>query len=190
MAGARGPGSTARRLLVAAPDMLDPNFARAVVFMVEHDDGGALGIILNHPSETPPDELDDDWRALVRSPELVFVGGPVQLGEATIAFARATRIEPSDSWEPLVGRVGSVDLGVSPFDVHAHLDALRVFSGYSGWAAGQLDHELSQGGWHVVDADPEDLLTPDPANLWRRVLRRQGGALAIAANQPADPTVN
>ena len=102
------------------------------------------------------------------------------------------RVEDSDAWQPLLGRVGTVDLGRTPAEVSANLEAVRVFAGYSGWGPGQLDAELEQEGWFVVDAHPDDLLTPDPESLWRVVLRRQGGDLAVSANYPrdAEPTAN
>ncbi|MET0275364.1 MAG: YqgE/AlgH family protein [Acidimicrobiia bacterium] len=183
------PASVARRLLVAVPELLEPTFARTVVFMVEHNPDGALGIVLNRPSDAPPDELREEWRSFVHEPAVVFIGGPVQLNEATIALGRVARVEPSDAWQPLLGRVGSVDLA-EPREAHPHLEALRVFSGYAGWAPGQLDDELAHGGWHVFDADPGDLLTASPSTLWRDVMRRQGGAFAMAANRPTDSTVN
>jgi putative transcriptional regulator len=183
--------STARRLLVAAPTLLDPNFARAIVFMVEHTDEGALGLVLNRPSGTDVDAVLPEWNVVAAEPARVFVGGPVQLGDAVIGLGRVAAPEPpSEGWEPLLGPVGTVDLGVSPGDAHPRMEAVRIFAGYAGWGPEQLDGELAQGGWFVVDADPADLLTPAPEDLWRRVLRRQGGELAMAANHPGDPTVN
>jgi putative transcriptional regulator len=182
--------STAHRLLVATPALLDPNFARTVVFMVEHTSVGALGIVLNRPSETVVDEVLPDWGSLAVPPASVFVGGPVQVGEAVIGLGRPRAVVPGAGWEPLLGAIGTVDLGVSPLDAHPAMEAVRVFAGYAGWGPDQLDGELEQGGWYVVDADPADLLTHAPGDLWRRVLRRQGGDLAVAANHPGDPSVN
>jgi putative transcriptional regulator len=184
------PASTTRRLLVATPVLLDPNFARTVVFMVEHNDEGALGIVLNRPSDTGIDDVLPEWRTLAVPPASVFVGGPVQLGEAVIGLGRARVVEASPGWEPLLGSVGTVDLAVSPLDAHPAMEEVRVFAGYAGWGPEQLDGELEQGGWYVVDAEPTDLLTTSPADLWRRVLRRQGGDLAVVANHPGDPSVN
>jgi putative transcriptional regulator len=70
------------------------------------------------------------------------------------------------------------------------VDRLRVFAGYAGWEGGQLERELAEGAWYVLDADPEDALTSEPGGLWRFVLRRQGGKLALVSNFPADPTMN
>ncbi len=101
-------------------------------------------------------------------------------------LARVGDLDPGDgdAWQPLIGRIGTVDLGRDPHDARADLEAVRVFAGYSGWAPSQLEDELDAGGWFVVDALPDDLLTPHPAGLWRAVLRRQGGDVAVSANYP------
>jgi putative transcriptional regulator len=185
-----GPESASRKLLVAMPALRDPNFARCVVFVIEHDVEGAVGLVLNRPTDATVAEALPDWASLAAPPGVAFVGGPVQQHEAVFGLARAERVEDSDAWQPLLGRIGTVDLGRDPAAVRADLEAVRVFAGYSGWGPGQLDDELAQDGWYVVDALPDDLLTPDPEGLWRRVLRRQGGDLAVAANFPHDPSEN
>jgi putative transcriptional regulator len=184
--------STARRLLVSVPTLADPNFFRTVVFMVEHTDDGALGIVLNQPTETAVDAVLEAWGPYAAPPAVAFVGGPVQQHEAVIGLARVGGIDASDAWQPLLGRVGTVDLARDPVDAHPDLEAVRVFAGYSGWAPGQLDGELAAGGWFVVDAHPDDLLTSDPSGLWRVVLRRNGGDAAVSANYPlgGGPTDN
>jgi putative transcriptional regulator len=184
--------STARRLLVSVPTLGDPNFFRSVVFMIEHNDDGAVGLVLNQPTDAVLTDALPDWADVAAPPAVAFVGGPVQQHDAVIGLARVGRVEDSDAWQPLIGRVGTIDLGRAPIDVRGDLEAVRVFAGYSGWAPGQLDAELVGGGWFVVDALPDDLLTPDPAALWRVVLRRQGGDLAVSANYPLDsgPAVN
>jgi putative transcriptional regulator len=181
--------STARRLLVAVPTMLDPNFFRTVVFVIEHTPEGALGVVLNRPSEADLTDALPDWSDLVGEPAVAFVGGPVQ-PDAVIAVARVAAPIGNGGWQPLVGEVGTVDLGRSPADLGENVEVVRVFAGYAGWGPGQLEGELAQGGWYVVDAQPGDLLTPRPADLWRSVLRRQRGDLAVAANFPMDPGSN
>jgi putative transcriptional regulator len=178
--------STARRLLVSVPTLHDANFFRSVVFMIEHNDDGALGVVLNQPTETRVDTVLDAWAPYAAAPAVAFVGGPVQQHEALIGLARVAALDPGDgdAWQPLVGRVGSVDLGRDPRDARPDVEAVRIFAGYSGWGPSQLEGELDAGGWFVVDAHPDDLLTPDPAGLWRAVLRRQGGDLAVSANYP------
>jgi putative transcriptional regulator len=182
-------------LLVSVPTLGDPNFFRTVVFMIEHTEEGALGVVLNQPTGTRVDEVLEDWAPYAAEPAVAFVGGPVQQREALIGFARVADLDPGDgeAWQPLLGRVGTVDLGRAPLDARPDLEAVRIFAGYSGWGPSQLEGELAAGGWFVVDALPADLLTPDPAGLWRAVLRRQGGDVAVAANYPLlgeGPAVN
>jgi putative transcriptional regulator len=181
---------TARRLLVATPTLRDPNFFRTVVFMIEHTSDGALGVVLNRPSTAELTEALPEWCHLAADPSVAFVGGPVQSHEAVIGLGRSAAADSGGGWEPLLDHVGSVDLGLAPAEVRPDIDAVRVFAGYAAWGPGQLDAELSLGGWYVVDADASDLLTSEPDSLWRRVLRRQGGDLAMAANSPLDPTTN
>ncbi len=181
--------SVAGRLLVALPTMQDPNFTRTVVYVIEHSADGALGVVLNRPSSVDFDDALPQWQDLLAQPAVPFVGGPVQ-PDAVLALARVVRVEASDGWQPLLGRVGTVDVARRPDDVRPEVEALRVFAGYAGWGSGQLDAELSVPGWYVVDAEVEDFLTADPAGLWRAVLRRQGGDLAAAANYPQDPNAN
>lgn len=182
--------SAARRLLVAVPTLADPNFFRTVVFMIEHNDDGAVGLVLNRPTDARLTEALPEWAEVAAAPAVAFVGGPVQQEEAVIGLARVGMVEDTDDWQPLLGRVGTLDLSGSPSEVKADLEVVRVFAGYSGWGPGQLDEELDQGGWFVVDADPEDLFVAHPASLWRTVLRRQGGDLAVSANYPLEPGVN
>ncbi len=184
--------STARRLLVANPTLVDPNFFRSVVFVIEHNDDGAIGLVLNRPTGADLFEAVPEWASVAAPPRVAFVGGPVQSDDAVIGLGRVAHcdgpepVEELAGWQPLIDRIGTLDLGCSPGDVRVDLEAVRVFAGYSGWGPGQLDDELAHGGWFVVDAEADDLLTHDPARLWRAVLRRQGGGLAVAANFPID----
>jgi putative transcriptional regulator len=91
---------------------------------------------------------------------------------------------------PVTGRLGTVDLGSVPDDVDAPVETLRVFAGHAGWGPGQLEAEIDEGAWVVLDAAPDDVLCATPDRLWRLVLRRQGGKLAWLANVPLDPTTN
>jgi putative transcriptional regulator len=177
------------RLLVATPDLRDPNFARTVVLVLEHDDDGALGVVLNRPSETDVAELFPDWRAAVPEPTVAFVGGPVS-PDSVIALARGDRDEAVDGWIPFHDTLGTVDLARNPADLLVEVRAVRVFAGYAGWAPGQLEGELELGGWFVLDAEPDDAFTPEPDELWASVLRRQGGTTAWFAMCPPDPSLN
>ena len=177
------------RLLVAAPGLVDPNFDRTVVLLLSHGEEGALGVVLNRPSGV--DVLDPlpAWSRLVATPSVVFVGGPVQQ-DAVIGLGQARGEPLADLWTEVSGRVGVIDLSRDPDEVGGHLDEVRLFSGYAGWDQGQLEGEIDAGGWFVVDAEPEDALSREPDGLWRRVLARQPGQLALYANYPADPSNN
>lgn len=175
------------RLLVASPSMHDPNFDRTVILVLEHGEG-ALGVVLNRPSETSIEDPLPLWRAQAAEPSVVFVGGPV--GEAAICLAHSPRSGVGSGWQQLFAGLGTLDVALPPEEVGVPIDGLRVFAGYAGWGAGQLEAEIAAGAWFVVAAEPGDAFSPDPAGLWRRVLRRQRGMLSTVATFPSDLSVN
>lgn len=181
------------RLLVATPELGDPNFFRTVVLMLEHTPDGAVGVVLNRPTETGLGEAAADWEGwdeLAAPPAVVFVGGPVSQTAVICVASRVTGAEPPDEdaegFQPVVGALGVADLRRPPGAV----EAARIFAGYSGWGGGQLEGELAAGAWWVLDAVPDDALGAEPDELWAQVLRRQGGRLALFAACPPDPTLN
>jgi putative transcriptional regulator len=176
------------KLLVASPALRDPNFDRTVVLVLEHNEDGALGVVLNRPSELDLAEALPEWGRLALEPAVVFVGGPVQSG-SLIGLAAAWTDATVEGWTPLTGRVGAVDLE-HPETLAAEVGEVRIFAGYAGWAAGQLEGELEVGAWFVLDAAPDDAFSPEPDRLWRTVLRRQGGRLALLAGYPGHPEWN
>jgi putative transcriptional regulator len=180
--------STKGKLLVATPPLGDPNFDRSVVFVLEHTDEGAVGVVLNRPR--PDDRLDElgDWTTLLTEPATAFTGGPVET-DALIALAEA-HLPDETAWTIVAGELGSVDLTRSPADVAARIDRLRIFRGYAGWGPLQLDGELDAGAWIVLAAEAGDVFHPHPDQLWRLVLRRQGGRLAWIADAPDDLSMN
>jgi putative transcriptional regulator len=177
------------RLIVAAPPLVDPNFDRTVVLMLEHGADGALGLVLNRPSDTDLADAVPEWGGLACEPPAVFLGGPVS-PESVIALAQSPERDEGDGWVPITPGIGTVDLGRAPGDLPVTIDRVRVFVGYAGWAPGQLESELEQQAWFVVDFDLGDAFDPNPEGLWRRVLRRQRSRIAIFANSPGDPSVN
>jgi putative transcriptional regulator len=178
------------KLLVASPALQDPNFKRTVVYLCAHGEDGAFGLIVNRPINGAPigDHLPQ-WMEHVSLPAVLFQGGPVE-ASAAFGLARLQRRPPTEGWLPVQEGVGLLDIGLDAGAIAGDLDGLRVFSGYSGWAAGQLEGEIAQEAWFVVDARPDDLFTPEPEALWREVLRRQPGKLAMFAYFPEDPTLN
>lgn len=179
----------AGRLLVATPRLADPNFARSVVLVLDHDDDGALGVVVNRPSGLALNAVLPTWADTVVAPALLFAGGPVSTDSA-LAIGLAVRDLPDEGFKRLAGDYGLVDLDVEPWEVAAGLAGVRVFSGYAGWGGGQLEAEIDEGSWYVVDALPSDVFTGRPEALWRSVLRRQPGELSYVATFPDDPTMN
>lgn len=186
-----GTPPTKGRLLVATPPLEDPNFDRTVVYVLEHHHDGALGVVLNRPTPEPLDEPLDRWADLQATPQTVFEGGPVE-PDALIALALATHplAEPTDELSPVAGRVVSADLSTDPALIAGAVTSVRVFRGYAGWGPGQLDGEIEVGAWLVLDAEPDDVFGATPTQLWRTVLRRQGGRLAWLADAPDDLSAN
>jgi putative transcriptional regulator len=182
---------TKGRLLVATPPLADPNFDRTVVFVIEHHDDGALGVVLNRPSGEILAEPLERWGELQTAPGGVYAGGPVET-DALIALARVRG--PLDDGDehlsPLTSAIASADLGTDPQLMAAAIEGLRVFRGYAGWGPGQLEGEIDAGAWLVVEADPADVFTSDPNGLWRAVLRRQPGRVAWLADAPDDLSWN
>jgi putative transcriptional regulator len=183
------PGSVRGKLLLAGPQLLDPNFFRAVVLILDHDEQGAFGLVVNRRSEIPLDSVLERWAPFARPDAYVYLGGPVA-PEAGFALARAGPAEVA-GLSPLPGGWAVIDLEADPVIVGPELLSLRIFSGYAGWTAGQLDLELmADGGWIVVDAEVGDPFAADVDDLWSAILRRQRGALARLANYPLEPRFN
>lgn len=180
---------TAGQLLVSVPDLGDDNFDQAVLLMIEHDEQGALGLVLNSPSSTPVVEHLPALEPLVVAPEVFFVGGPVAVGGLLALGRRAIDAEVTHA-TPLAGPVVLVEPAALINGEVEGLDVARLYTGYSGWAPGQLDAELTSGAWHVVAPLPDDVFTSDPEHLWRRVMRRQGGRMAAQSLYPDDLSVN
>lgn len=177
-------------LLVATPALLDPNFVATVVLLLDVDDEGALGVVLNRPSPVAVAEVLEPWGEAVAEPEVVFQGGPVGT-EAALAVALLR--DPDDEpvgFRGVHGRLGLLDLD-TPLELLAgSLDQVRIFAGYAGWGPGQLADEVDEGSWYVVPAQDSDAFRDDTEMLWRDVLRRQPGELAWHSTRPVDPDLN
>jgi putative transcriptional regulator len=180
------------RLLVATPALADPNFDRAVVLLLDHDDEGSLGVVLNRPTLVGVGDVLEPWAALAGRPQVVFQGGPVSLDSALALAVVPGEVGTADplGWRRVHGAIGLVDLEAPPELLAAELGSLRIFAGYAGWAPGQLEDELADGAWYVVESEPGDVFSPDPERLWRAVLRRQRNELAMVATYPDDPSLN
>jgi putative transcriptional regulator len=155
------------KLLVASPDLLDPNFARSVVLMIQHDDDGGVGLVLNRSSQA---RLKAIWEQLCDEPcpiELrVMHGGPV---EGPLV---ALHTEPALAEREIVSGVylaARKDLVIGL--VAAHAAPLRIYVGYAGWASGQLEAEIQEGSWGVADATSSLVFGDDGEALWQQLTR-------------------
>ncbi|ALX04183.1 MULTISPECIES: YqgE/AlgH family protein [Aeromicrobium] len=179
----------AGRLLVATPEIAAGPFARSVVLLLDHDEDGALGVVLNHPLEADVEDVLPAWAAVVDAPDCLFQGGPVATDAALAVGVLGSSAVPVPGWRSMTGPFGLVDLdGPPPQD--GALRGLRVFAGYAGWGPEQLEGELEEGSWLVVEARDDDLLSPVPERLWRDVLLRQDDDVRLLSTYPEDPGLN
>jgi putative transcriptional regulator len=178
------------KLLVAGTSLNDPNFARTVVLLLAHGDQGALGLVLNRPTVTSVSSPLPEWEELASEPAVVFVGGPVTEGTICLARVKSDTSAPTSGFIPLQGTLGTVNLESDPALVAPSLEQLRIFAGYAGWGPGQLEAEMEAGAWWALDARDEDTFCDEPGDLWKKVLRREGGLLALASSYPSDPSLN
>jgi putative transcriptional regulator len=177
--------SLAGKLLVATPLLNEPTFLRTVILVCAHDDQSSLGLILNRPvrSESVLEHLPI-WSSVASAPSVLFEGGPV---EPAVALSLGQAKSPPEGFA-VVGTTGLVELqGADPTTAYQRV---RVFAGYAGWSAGQLDGEVRDNAWFVVAAEEGDIYSTQPESLWRDVLKRQRGQLALFADTPLDPHAN
>jgi putative transcriptional regulator len=174
-------------LLIAAPSLLDPNFRRSVVLMLEHAEEGAIGVVLNRPSDTEAREAVPDLRPVLLDDDPVFIGGPVE-PETVIALADHTDPETADA--VIAGTIGSLEFDDDPDRLADSVSRARVFAGYAGWGPGQLEDEIEEEAWFTEPAIPADVFSDDPERLWANVLERMGSRYALLARMPEDPRWN
>ena len=174
-------------LLLASPTLRDPNFARSVVLIGAHSEDGAMGVVLNRPSAVTVAEAVPALGEAVGEDEPVYVGGPVHQSSIVVL---AEFLDTSNA-----GLLVLDSIGFPSSD--ADLDGLagttvrgRVFAGYAGWSAQQLEAEIEDGDWIAHDAGPEHIFSELPSELWRTVLEDMGGSYALVARMPLDPSVN
>lgn len=179
-------------LLLANTDLLEPTFRRTVIYVVEHNEGGTLGVVLNRPSETAVYNVLPQWSELASKPKAMFVGGPVKRDAALCLAVLKVGADPDGTpgLRHVAGRTAMVDLDSDPETVAPFVDGLRIFAGYAGWTIGQLEGEIERDDWIVLSALPADVLAAPRADLWGQVLRRQPLRLAMLATHPIDISRN
>ena len=174
------------QLIISGGDLHDANFRHTVVLIGEHDEEGAVGVVLNRPLDLPMEQAVPALADLTGPGEPVFRGGPVEPDQAVLLVDLE---DPRTLDVPVVGSVGFLTGEVSA-EVRPGVRRARVFVGHAGWGPGQLEAELETGSWVVANAEEDDIFTREPGRLWRRVLERQGPEYAAMARTPFDPSMN
>ena len=198
---------------MALPTLEEPTFHQTVILMLVFGaTEGALGVVLNRPNEVPVGALLPGWEHLAAPPDSVFVGGPVARDQVIcLATLKGSAAVGGPDAEPVPGcaplpdaggglggspsgpgsaRLATVDLNRDPSEVEHAISQVRLFSGYAGWSAGQLEAELRTGSWLVLPAEEGDAFSDDPDGLWTRVLGRQPGHVALYAKAPPKLSFN
>lgn len=173
-------------LLIAGPSLWDPNFRRTVVLIGHHDEDGAVGVVLNRASSLTVVDVVPTLAELVPDGESLFLGGPVQREAAVVL---ADFVEPERAEILALGSIGFLPEEVEA-DAIGGIRRARVFAGYAGWGAGQLEAEMESGSWIAEPARPDDVFTVEPDRLWERVLARKGHDYDLLRFMPVDPSLN
>ena len=176
------------KLLLAGPALKDPNFDRTVVLITEHSEEGAMGLVLNRPSNATVDDAVPDLAWIEGGDAVVHVGGPVA-PDGVIVLAE---------WDDptLAAVLVEEDLGFVPGDAPSQealelaIRRARVYAGHAGWGPGQLEAELAEEAWIVEAPLRDELFSAEPEALWPAVLRRMGREFALLATMPPDPSLN
>lgn len=176
------------KLLISEPFMSDHQFRRTVVLLVEHNEEGSVGFVLNRPISAKLPEL---MEGIPNIDSPIFLGGPVE--QDTLHFIHRWETEIFGTkmiaeelyWGGDFAEITQkLALGIiSPKDI-------LFFVGYAGWSAGQLDEEIAQKSWIVAPLEVELLFQNQPENLWRNVLKSLGKEFQVMANYPEDPRMN
>lgn len=178
--------SLAAHLLISSAGLHDPNFRHTVVVIGAHNEEGALGVILNRPTEILVVEAIPVLADLSAPGARLFEGGPVQPTQPILLAELDGSVHPD---VPVVGNIGFL-AGEIEDSLRTSILRARVFAGYSGWGPGQLEAELSEGSWIVEPACDDDIFTDEPEALWKRILERKGGRYRQIAMVPKDLRVN
>lgn len=176
--------------MLASVGMPDGRFAQTVIYLLDCDEAGSLGVVVNQIAETDLDDVLPQWAELVCPPRLLFSGGPVSPNGAVCVARLSNPKEEPPGWRRVTDDIGLLHLDTPVELARGAYSDLRIFAGYAGWDAGQLESEILRGDWYRTDGRPEDVFGADPDTLWRRILRRMGGDLALMSTWLADPDRN
>lgn len=173
------------RILVATPALADPNFSETVVLLVHHGEDGSLGVFLNRPTWVDGADPFPDLAVLEEQTRTLFLGGPVQMTQLLILTSSARTTE---GLSPLLDGVQlTTDIALVTDTLRGSADSLRLFAGHTAWATGQLEAEIDDGYWRVVDGSAALIFSDDPANLWERARGLAESGVTARLTRPPQP---
>lgn len=161
------------KFLVAGRELADPNFAEAVVLLVDYDaEHGAMGLIVNRRTDVPISRVFGDLKEAKTRTDPVYVGGPVEL--STVFALLRSSVQPGDAKRIFadVYLAKTKDQLLKAMTDKQDAASFHVFLGYAGWGTGQLEHEVDLGAWHVMPAETAVVFHSDPESVWPRLIKR------------------
>lgn len=185
--------------LISETSLQDPNFYRTVVFILSHDSGGAIGLVINRPSNTTLAELSEGLEETPFSDYPVYIGGPVDRNYLFALHSGLPDGSKSDGaieaaegvvFEPDFELLYDYFLGLKEGDQDEQAPHIRFYAGYAGWSQGQLEEELSRQDWIVLPGSSRLVFSPDPETAWREALFKKGGIYWVAAETGSSPSLN
>ena len=160
------------KFLVASRQLIDSNFQKTVVLLIEYGMEGAMGLVINHPLKVRLATLFPDIKELKQRQDTVYRGGPVAVNQMLMLIGSPKTpqgsipviqdVYLSSSLEELMRLIKNADKN----------ERFRIFAGYAGWAASQLDFERTRGDWHVLKADADAIFTQNPSELWPELIHK------------------
>lgn len=181
---------TAGDLLISSISLDGGIFDHSCVVILDADEFGTLGVIVNKRSETSLERVLPDWVRLTSTPQALYSGGPVSPEGAICLAALADEKEEPPGWRRVFGTVGLLHLDTPVEIVEGAYRDLRIYAGYAGWGPGQLHDEMERGLWYPDRARYRDVFGDHPDTLWRRVLRRQPAPVAFYSTWTPDAELN
>jgi len=165
-------GLSRGKFLVASRGLTDPNFSKTVVLLVDYDRNGALGLVINRPTEVKLSTVLPDMEKLQQLPDTISIGGPVAQNQILLLLRSHSQPEGARRIFDDVYVSSSRATLQEMIDASGSKNQFRVYAGHAGWSPGQLDREVSMGGWHILQADAATIFEKPPSEIWPDAIRR------------------
>lgn len=176
------------KILLSEPLLLDPNFSRTVIVLTEHNDTGSVGFVLNKPVNLILKDVIEEFPEFDAT---LYVGGPVDNDRLYYIHTLGDKLTDSKEFMPGLYWGGDFDELKALIDTNQiGPNDIRFFSGYSGWAKGQLEGEIKEKSWIVASANADQIMNPDASELWKNLMSSLGKKYSIMSNFPEDPSLN